>query len=42
MKALLLIGCGLFMAFMAFFQTGGMTHAYAAIGAVGAMLLSLR
>ena len=30
------------MAFMAVFQTGGMTHAYAAAAAVGSLLLSLK
>jgi hypothetical protein len=30
------------MAFMAMFQTGGMTHAYAAVAAVGSLLLSVK
>ena len=42
MRALLLIACFLFIAFMAMFQTGGMTHAYAAMAAVGSLMLSLK
>jgi hypothetical protein len=42
MRALLLIACFLFIAFMAMFQTGGMTHAYAAMAAAGSLLLSLK
>lgn len=42
MRALLLIACFLFVAFMATFETGGMTHAYAAIAAAGSLLLSLK
>ena len=42
MRALLLIACFLFIAFMAMLQTGGMTHAYAAVGAAGSLLLTLK
>ena len=42
MRALLLIACFLFAAFMVVFETGGMTHAYAAMAAVGSLLLSLK
>jgi hypothetical protein len=42
MRALVLIGCFLLMAFMAIYQTGGMTHTYAALAAVGSLLLSLK
>ena len=42
MRPLLLIACFLFIAFMAVFQTGGMTHAYAALAAVGSLLLTLK
>jgi hypothetical protein len=42
MRTLLLIACFLFIAFMAMFQTGGMTHAYAAMAAVGTLMLSLK
>jgi hypothetical protein len=42
MRALVLIGCFLLMAFMAMFETGGVTHAYAAIAAAGSLLLSLK
>jgi len=42
MRSLLLIACCLFIGFMAVFQTGGMTHAYAALAAAGSLLLSLK
>lgn len=42
MRALLLIACFLFIAFMAVFETGGMTHLYAAGAAAGSLLLSLK
>jgi hypothetical protein len=42
MRALLLITCAVFLGYMASFQTGGMTHAYSAVVAAGALLLSLR
>jgi len=42
MRPLVLIGCFLLIAFMAAFETGGMTHAYAALAAVGSLLLSLK
>ena len=42
MRALLLIACFLFIAFMAMFETGGMTHGYAVGAAVGSLLLSLK
>ena len=42
MRALLLIACFLFIAFMAMFETGGMTHLYAAGAAAGSLLLSLK
>jgi hypothetical protein len=42
MKAIILIGCALFLGFMAAFQTGGMTHAYAAVAAAGSLLLTLK
>lgn len=42
MRPLLLIACFLFIAFMALFETGGMTHAYAALAAAGSLLLSLK
>jgi hypothetical protein len=42
MRALILIACCLFMAFMAMFYSGGMTEAYAAIGAVGSLLLTIK
>ena len=42
MRALLLIVCFLVTAFMALFQTGGMTHVYAAMAAAGSLILSLR
>jgi hypothetical protein len=44
MRALVLIACGLFMAFMALFFTeyASVPHTYAAIGAVGSLLLTLK
>ena len=42
MRALLLIGCFLLMAFAALYQTGGMAHTYAALAAAGSLLLSLK
>jgi hypothetical protein len=42
MRALLLIGCFLLMAFAALYQTGGMAHSFAALGAAGSLLLSLK
>ena len=42
MRALVLIGCFLLTAFFALFETGGMTHAYAAGAAVGSLLLTLK
>jgi hypothetical protein len=42
MRALLLIASFLVIAFMALFETGGMTHAYAAMAAAGSLLLSLK
>jgi hypothetical protein len=42
MRPLILIGCFLLAAFMALFETGGMTHAYAAGAAVGSLLLTLK
>jgi energy-converting hydrogenase Eha subunit C len=44
MRALVLIGCGLFMAFIALFYTdyAVVPHTYAAIGALGSLLLTLK
>ena len=42
MRALLLIACFLFLAFMALFQTSGVTDTYAALAAAGSLLLSLK
>jgi hypothetical protein len=41
MKALILLACALFLAFMAI-ETAGLPHAYAAIAAGGSLLLSLK
>ena len=42
MRAFILIGCALFLGFMAMFQTDGLTHTYAAVAAAGSLLLSLK
>ncbi len=42
MRPLVLIGCFLLMAFMAIYEAGGMAGTYAAIAAVGSLLLSLK
>jgi hypothetical protein len=42
MRALILIACAVFLGYMASFQTGGMTHAYSAAVAAGALVLSFR
>ena len=42
MRPVVLIACFLFLAFMALFQTEGITHTYAALAAGGSLLLSLK
>jgi hypothetical protein len=42
MRVLILIAAALFLGYMTSFQTGGVTHAYAAIVAAGSLLLSLK
>ena len=44
MKAFLLLGCALFLGFMAMFAlgAGGFAHTYAALAAAGSLLLSLK
>ncbi len=43
MKRILLIGCALFLGFMAFFALGdgGVAHTYAAVAAGGSLLLAM-
>ena len=42
MRPLILIACFLFLAFSALFYVDGVPHAYAAVAAVGSLLLSLK
>jgi hypothetical protein len=42
MRPMVLIACSLFMGFMALFYVDGVPDAYAALAAVGSLLLSLK
>ena len=42
MRSIVLIACFLFMAFMAMFYVDGVPDAYAALAAVGSLLLTLK
>ena len=41
MRALILIACAVLLGYMALFQTDGLPHTYAAVGAAGCLLLAL-